>query len=117
MARTTASQCAVAVPEPDHRRAKGVAKESHRQYSGMLILSFPVATLSGSSNSSDSVLPQLNPLMADAVEHPLRFLGAKGLLVVVAACTVGYAGKHDLSNVVRWGLVALVGYYGLVPSQ
>ena len=31
---TVTSECAVAVPELEHRRAKGVAKESRRQYSG-----------------------------------------------------------------------------------
>jgi hypothetical protein len=31
---TVTAECAVAVPELEHRRKTGVAKESHRQYSG-----------------------------------------------------------------------------------
>lgn len=31
---SASEECAVAVPELEHRRKTGVAKESHRQYSG-----------------------------------------------------------------------------------
>jgi len=60
---------------------------------------------------------ELNPMMADAVEHPITFLGAKGLLVVVAGCMAEYGRKHDLTGIVRLVLAALIAYYGLVVGH